>query len=105
MLDKGGFVGNEYFNGVIEEYNGKLVLTGSGDKIFLARFNQDGTPDNSFGEEGFCFSDVDFIPCPYNCKSILKYEDKYITCGKNRIIFVNNDGALNNDYSHLLIMM
>lgn len=43
--------------GAIEEYNGKIVISGfssvfGSSKIFLSRFLADGTPDNTFGVNG-----------------------------------------------------
>lgn len=52
------------FNDVVVQPDGKIVVAGSSykygtDDFLLVRFNEDGSTDNSFGVDGFVYSDFD----------------------------------------------
>ena len=88
----------EYFNNILEDKNGNLLLSGSGftwgNRTFLTKFSSNGILDTNFGENGFyCFDSLTIN------KPIFQIGDKYLTAGYNtwyglhQVAIVNNDGT------------
>jgi uncharacterized delta-60 repeat protein len=88
---------------VLEDNNGNLVFTGfCENNCFIFRALPNGTVDNTFGNNGFCFLNIQYpltnIEQPG--RNILSINDKYLTGWYNRIICTNSNGNLDTNFNN-----
>lgn len=105
-----GFGGSEFGNAVVLQPDGKAVVAGSVDSgsdtnFMVARFNANGTPDNSFGFSGF--NVLDFLGGPDVAQGVALAPDGKIVAGGMafngaRTVFgvarFNSDGSVDTSF-------
>ncbi|MCB0651262.1 MAG: T9SS type A sorting domain-containing protein [Saprospiraceae bacterium] len=82
------FNGTAY--GMIIHSNGNILITGqnsgpSGNDLIVLAYNQDGTPNTNFGQDGIFLIDVELGDVGYNL--IEQPDGKIIACGQSGVLF------------------
>ncbi|MCL2434649.1 MAG: hypothetical protein FWD09_00750, partial [Lentimicrobiaceae bacterium] len=86
-----------FFDNIIEDKNGNLLLTGYANNSFMCSFSPNGVINSNFGMNGFYYFD-DLWP-DFRYKKMLQYGNKYLIGSYDQLICVNNDGSLDNSFN------
>lgn len=103
--------GDDFANGVVVQPDDKIVVaglsvnSGSGD-IGIARYNSDGTPDNTFGYDGKVMTDIQTL-YDYANSLVLQPDGKILVAGSSQsasnydfgLVRYNPDGSLDLTFS------
>ncbi|MFT3681558.1 MAG: GEVED domain-containing protein [Ferruginibacter sp.] len=88
--------GNDVINAVVIQADGKILVTGNaGNDIALARFNTDGSPDNSFDGDGVVITDFGGAD---TARAIAVQSDGKIVIGGTAVVRYNTNGSIDNSF-------
>lgn len=88
---------NDYANAVVIQPDGKILAAGSaGNDFAIARYNTNGSPDNTFDLDGL--KTTDFGLTESITKILLQADGKILACG-SAILRYNADGSTDNSFN------